>query len=76
MLERMHELQEKEGLVSAELIAGFISRQVQPLQRRCHWMSDMSLHWDPTRTSIVELSRGQVLDRMHAIADLKLKDDW
>ena len=36
----------------------------------------MSGHRDPTRTSTFELTKGQVLEQMLAIADLKLKEGW
>ena len=39
-------------------------------------MCDMYGHHDPTRTSTFELTREQVLDRMLAIAEIKLKSGW
>lgn len=76
MLLRMRVLQESHGLVAADLVAGFISRRFQPLQRRCHWMCDMTLKRDPTRTSTIELTREQVISWVMTIAELKLSDDW
>lgn len=39
-------------------------------------MCDMTGHRDPTWTSTFELTKEQVFDRMHAIADLRLKEGW
>lgn len=76
MVDRVREMHEKEGLEQGDLVAVFISRRVQPLQRRNHRMCDMSGHRDPTRTSTFELTREQVLDQMLAIAELKLEEGW
>ena len=50
-------MQASERLGAADLVASFIARRVQPLQRRSHRMCDMSLRMDPTRTSTRELTQ-------------------
>ena len=76
ILARIRTLQENEGLVAGDLVTAFIAHRVQPLQKRLHRICDMSLHRDPTRTSTVDLTHRQVVERVNAIADLKLPSDW
>ena len=73
---RMRHLQASEGLVAADLVASFIARRVQPLQKRSHWMCDVSFRRDPTRTSTSDMTPQQVVQRVNAIADFKLPDYW
>lgn len=57
ILDRMKVMRESEGLDAPDLVAAFVARRVQPLQRRTHRMCDMTLRLDPTRTSTAELSQ-------------------
>ena len=76
MLAQVRHLQAHEKLVASDLVAGFIARRVQPLQKRSHRTCDMSFRKDPTRTSTSDLTPQQVVQRVNAIVDFKLPDDW
>src|ERR1043165_3883946 len=70
-MERIAELM-GEGLVAADLVAGWLCRRVLPLQRRCHRICDMSGRLDPTRISTFQMDLEDVLHRMRVITDLKV----
>ena len=74
-MERIAELM-GEGLVAADLVAGWLCRQVLPLQRRCHRICDMSGRLDPTRISTFQMDLEDVLHRMKMITDLKVDDSF
>ena len=74
MASRVRQLHEEEGLEAADLLAGFILRRVQPLQRRPHQMCDMNNHQDPTQTSTFKLTEDQVRERVRALADVEVSN--
>ena len=75
MASRVRELHE-EGLEAANLVAGFILRRVQPLQRQPHRIYDMTNHRDCTRTSTFKLTEDQVRERVRALIDIDISDTW
>src|ERR1041384_1479965 len=52
-----------EGLVAADLVAGWLCRRVLPLQRRCHRTCDMSGRFDPPPISTFQMDLEDLLLR-------------
>jgi hypothetical protein len=59
-----------------DIVRTFITRRVLPLQRRCHKICQMSAPLDPTRISMLELSKPGVVVKVKAIAKTKMPVDW
>ena len=78
-LQTVHETLEdflKKGLDSDDLLRTFISRRVNPLQRREHKICHMSGLLDPTRISKHDLNRASIRRRVNAIAYTEMSDKW
>ena len=61
---------------SDDMLRTFVWRRVAPLQMRGHKIFHMSNRLDPTRLSRHQLTKGDVMKRVKAIASSEMTDEW
>ena len=61
---------------SDDMLRTFVWRRVAPLQMRGHKNCHMSNRLDPTWLSRHQLTKGDIMKRVKAIASSEMKDEW